>query len=365
LNSSLLFIPDISGFTKFVNDTEVSHGRHVIAELLDLLIGADELGMTVSELEGDAVFFYRPGPLPDFETLLGQARRTFDAFHTHLKSYEEHRICDCGACSSAHTLSLKIVAHAGPIELISVRGFEKPYGPDVIVVHRLLKNDLNETEYLLATKAVTGQDGDRPAAPEWSRVGDGSASIEDLGDVEYHYVPLAPLRDLLPEPASPRVFPKMKRPIEYQVDIDRPAAEVFELVSNLDLRLMWNRGVNDIRYEKNRMNRVGTKHLCVIGGNLIEFETITDDFGKDRRVYGEHIPNNPLVDDFACYYIVTEEGGGSRVSFELHYRPKPFPRNFLAPLLRRRFAKIAPALLAALKEVAEAEEPALAASPRA
>jgi hypothetical protein len=26
---SLLFIPDISGFTKFVNTTEVAHGRHV------------------------------------------------------------------------------------------------------------------------------------------------------------------------------------------------------------------------------------------------------------------------------------------------------------------------------------------------
>ena len=61
---SLLFIPDISGFTKFVNSTEVAHGRHVIAELLDIIIGADELGLTVSELEGDAVFSYRDGPLP-------------------------------------------------------------------------------------------------------------------------------------------------------------------------------------------------------------------------------------------------------------------------------------------------------------
>ena len=64
-------------------------------------------------------------------------------------------------------------------------------------------------------------------------------------------------------------------------------------------------------------------------------------------------------------YIVTEEGGGSHVSFELHYRPKPFPRIFLVPCLRRRFAKTAPALLAALKEAAEAEEPELAASSRA
>ena len=123
-----------------MNETELAHGRHIIAELLDLIIESDALGMTVSELEGDAVFFYRQGPLPDFQALAEQARRTFVAFHAHLRKYETNRICDCGACSTAHELSLKIVAHAGPIELISVRDFEKPYGPDVIVTHRLLKN---------------------------------------------------------------------------------------------------------------------------------------------------------------------------------------------------------------------------------
>ena len=53
---SLLFIPDISGFTKFVNNTAAEHGRHIIAELLDLIIESNELSLTVSELEGDAVF---------------------------------------------------------------------------------------------------------------------------------------------------------------------------------------------------------------------------------------------------------------------------------------------------------------------
>lgn len=29
---TLLFIPDISGFTKFVNETEISHSEHIITE---------------------------------------------------------------------------------------------------------------------------------------------------------------------------------------------------------------------------------------------------------------------------------------------------------------------------------------------
>ena len=103
---------------------------------------AEGASVTVAEIEGDAIFFYREGDVPDFAALSAQARKTFEAFHAHLKSYETNRICDCGACSGAHQLTLKIVAHAGPIDLISVRGFQKPYGTDVIVAHRLLKNDV-------------------------------------------------------------------------------------------------------------------------------------------------------------------------------------------------------------------------------
>ena len=34
-NKGLLFIPDISGFTRFVNETEIDHSRLIIQELLE------------------------------------------------------------------------------------------------------------------------------------------------------------------------------------------------------------------------------------------------------------------------------------------------------------------------------------------
>ncbi len=33
MNKTLLFLPDISGYTAFVQTTEISHSQHVIAEL--------------------------------------------------------------------------------------------------------------------------------------------------------------------------------------------------------------------------------------------------------------------------------------------------------------------------------------------
>ena len=57
-DKGLLFIPDISGFTKFVNETEIEHSRIIIEELLENIINSNKMGLHVSEVEGDAVLFY-------------------------------------------------------------------------------------------------------------------------------------------------------------------------------------------------------------------------------------------------------------------------------------------------------------------
>lgn len=55
---ALIFIPDISGFTQFVSDTEINHAHHITEELLEILIDANRIGLLVSEIEGDAILFY-------------------------------------------------------------------------------------------------------------------------------------------------------------------------------------------------------------------------------------------------------------------------------------------------------------------
>lgn len=351
---SLLFIPDISGFTKFVNRTEAEHGRHIIAELLQLIVDNNRLGLTVSELEGDAVFFYRQGPLPSSEELLEQARSMFEAFHAHLKSYETRRICDCGACASAHELTLKVVAHAGPIDLISVAGFQKPYGSDVIVAHRLLKNDVPEDEYLLMTESAFSDEGS-PIAPEWSTLCSGSVDVDDVGVVPYQWIPFTPLLDMIPEPEAPRSVPRVGKPFVRSTYIEREPRGVFELLLNFDLRLHWNKGVDELEYEPDRVNRVGTHHRCVIGDRLIDFETVGGDFGEGRKGFGEYLPDNPIVQDHVNYFVVEAEGAGTRLTVEVHYRPRRFPLNLLTPLFVRQAKKFVPDILRSVTEAAESD----------
>ena len=122
---SLLFIPDISGFTNFVQTTEAEHSQHVISELLEVLLDANVENLQLAEIEGDALFFFKENKIPSQERLLAQIERMFKAFYSHLKLLETNRICPCNACASAPNLELKIVAHSGELQFIEVQGNKK------------------------------------------------------------------------------------------------------------------------------------------------------------------------------------------------------------------------------------------------
>jgi len=71
-NKGLIFIPDISGFTQFVNKVDIIHSRLIIQELLEIIANSNQIGLTISEIEGDAILFYKYGESPDLEALYRQ-----------------------------------------------------------------------------------------------------------------------------------------------------------------------------------------------------------------------------------------------------------------------------------------------------
>lgn len=79
-NRGLLFIPDISGFTRFVNETEIEHSRLIIQELLETLINTNQIGLEISEIEGDAILFYKYGELPDLRPYIARWRNCSVSF---------------------------------------------------------------------------------------------------------------------------------------------------------------------------------------------------------------------------------------------------------------------------------------------
>ncbi|GMQ82150.1 MAG: hypothetical protein BMS9Abin05_1594 [Rhodothermia bacterium] len=333
---SLLLIPDISGFTRFVNEIEIEHGRHIVSELLEVIIDSDDLGLTVAEIEGDAILFYLKDDVPPVPRIAALAERMFIGFHTQLKLYESRRICHCGACSSAQSLSLKIVAHAGPLEFIHVKNFLKPYGRDTILVHRLLKNSIPMNEYLLVTKHLAEKDSTNAESvlPSWVAFQEGLDSYDEIGEVRYRFAAMGELREMVPIPDQISDFERMPNPIAAEVFVNRPVSESYELISNLDVRQDWTKGLDELKFDPDRVNRVGMQHQCVVRGDLLDFETISTDYGPNKLVYGERLVNPPFVKDLALFTLLEAEGTGTRIRREFHYRRKPFPASLLTPIFR-------------------------------
>ncbi|HEX7902453.1 MAG TPA: DUF2652 domain-containing protein [Chitinophagaceae bacterium] len=150
-----IFIPDISGFTHFVNSVELEHSRHVIKELLEIIIDANQMGLKISEVEGDAVLFYHFGETPDLDIVYAQVERMFLSFHKHLLIYESNRTCHCNACISAINLTLKIISHYGEFAEYKINDFNKLIGKDIIIAHQLLKNNIPNHEYWLLSGSLS------------------------------------------------------------------------------------------------------------------------------------------------------------------------------------------------------------------
>lgn len=355
-NHSLLFIPDITGFTKFVKDTEIEHSQHIVSELLELIIDSNVIGMEVSEVEGDAVLFFKYNSVPDLNDVIGQVRKTFLDFHNHLKSYESKRICSCGACSTAVNLSLKFIIHIGEIGFTMVKDRKKPFGSDLILVHRLLKNNIREKEYMLLTDSfqLAGHELNTVGNEAWLKYEQGAVSYENIGEITYKYAHLAPLHEWVKEPQPPPLQKKVKNPIVDTVFINLPIEEVFEKLANFNYRLEWNEGVDKLEYEKNRVNRIGTRHRCVIGQNqILSFETTKNDFGEGKMVYGENILDFPIAKEAAFYYILEKQKNGTHIRAEVHIHPKPVIGWLMLPIVKNKFKNNLHVLLAKLKEVCE------------
>ena len=282
---TLIFIPDISGFTEFVHDTDVSHSQHIIQELLETIIDSNTLNLEISEIEGDAVLFYRMGEAPDSAELLRQVRTMYEQFHSHLKRYESQRICHCGACSTAHNLRLKFVAHYGDLSTSKVKNFTKLFGKDLIVAHRLLKNKIDLDEYILVTHALS------TSCPDWNKLEDVTwadavtgRDTYDFGEMEYIYIPMAPLYDQIPEPSMESYTLGNSVSIGTLTrEFNAPIQMAFDVLSDVSYKHHWQPGLKDSAELNGAITKNGSTHRCVINGNNKDPFVISHSFDSQNQ----------------------------------------------------------------------------------
>ena len=197
---ALLVIGDIGGYTRFMrlHKLSLAHAQENTAKLLEAMIDAAPR-LELVEIEGDAVFLYVAEPADEevAASIASLAAAIHLAFHTEQLRLGDLTLCPCDACNQIGQLTVKIVAHLGDVIEQRVRDRTTIAGPDVILVHRMLKNSVPVSEYLLMSEPVLR----RCEEPVRDTAVTIDEELEGLGTERLYYVDM---HELAEEAAAPR-----------------------------------------------------------------------------------------------------------------------------------------------------------------
>jgi len=271
-----MLIADISGYTSFLARTELEHAQDILTALLETIVSNFQSRLTISKIEGDAVFAYvLDSDLPRGETLLELIECTYLAFRDHVDVAFRNTTCRCKACSAIPTLDLKFVAHFGDFMVQHVAGIRELVGSDVNLVHRLLKNHVFENTGWKAYILFTGQTLEhmslRPDCLQKQM-----ESYEHLGEVETYVMDLHQRYKELKE--AQRVFLTAEES-DAVIVYELPASplDVWDWINAPTKRVLWS-GFNEFRIIRGRDGRTGTgtQSHCIHDAKVLNSEIILD-----------------------------------------------------------------------------------------
>ena len=273
-----LIIADISGYTKYLTGVELDHSTDILADLINTIVDQMRGVFTLAKLEGDAIFAYAADPtdLSEGPSLVTSIEGTYFAFRHRQSVIDRATSCTCDACSKIPTLDLKFVVHHGSYVVHEVAGSRELVGPDVIVAHRLLKNDVKSKHGLNGYAFFSGHCAERygldttaltlrPHIEDYDDVGQIEGWVHDLDtrwaeELERRVVRLS--RD---EPGV----------MILEFELPAPPPVVWDHVTSASKRLGWQVGTDDMLQDNPSGTRgVGTQNHCIHGDVTIEEEIL-------------------------------------------------------------------------------------------
>jgi len=329
--NTLLFIADISGFTRFINETEITHSSHIISELLEIIIDKNNINLLVAEIEGDAVLFYKIGSTTDVKELVDQSLKMFVAFQEHIKLYTRDRICQCGACVGVSNLSLKFIIHSGNVLVNHIQNRLQLMGKDVTLAHKLLKNKINSHEYILLTDSINIQDNQIKGVkflPE-------NQTYEDAGEIHFKYCNLENIKKEIPIPLKRKITKKRTNsPVSATITIKASINLVHATLIDLSRRSLWK---TEINFDSKNVERIGTVHECILPQGTVEGHVV-DNIVKDNEIiYEENIKKFNLLVPSATeiYYLKPISENSCQMDIEVHIHTNPFWRFLLRIIFKK------------------------------
>ena len=343
-------IADISGYTGYLADVELDHAQDILADLVGAVVSALRPNFRLAKLEGDAAFTYMVGETVDGSMLLDTIERCYFGFRRRRRDVRQATSCPCNACVRIPDLDLKFVVHHGEAIIQKVAGRQELLGSDVIVVHRLLKNEVVEqlgiAAYAFISQAcvdAAGIDpaalGMRPRTETYDRIGDVPGWVHDLG------------RRWQEEVTRARVF---VAPEDSILTVSMPTAAppqvAWEFITKPGQRMLWQPWVTEVEIQGATGGRrgPGSSNHCMHGKDAVVEEIL------DWRPY-DYVTDMTVLDTpiGAISLPHTIEFEPTPTGTTIHYRFAPPKRKKERPIAEQIGAAYGEALRSAVPRLLE------------
>lgn len=268
LERGCLLLADISGYTEYMGGSELMHAQDVVADLLETIVGTIEPVFKLSKLEGDAAFAYADRASINPAIVLDTVESAYFAFQKRLRDITHSTTCECNACIRIPSLDLKFFVHDGEYVVRHIARSEELAGPDVILVHRLMKGTSGATvgipAYAVFTATTLETMGMDPAILGFVSH---TESFSDIGDVPV-YVHDLTTRWALEKERSRDFIAGDQAAHENTIETTAPPPLVWEYLTSPTKRILWQRHVTGVETQTEGRFGLGSINHCMHGADI-------------------------------------------------------------------------------------------------
>ena len=317
--SGTLAIADISGYTRYLTGVELEHSTDILADLIGVVVDAMGGRFELAKLEGDAVFVHAPDADVEGTAYVGAVESCYFAFAERLWNIGNATTCDCRACAKIPELDLKFAVHHGEYALHTVVNLQELVGPEVIKVHRLLKNRIQEATgvraYAFFTAAFVSNFG-----LETTALTAHSEETDDCGTIDGYVLDLTTRWEIDRERRSMKVEPG-EGVTELPIEVNVPVAVAWDYSTSPSKQILWL--ADEERHEApDGIPGVGMRTHCVHGDMTLLHEVV-DWKPFHYLTYRSTTPAGPfLVTD-----VYEPIDGGARTKITMRARPDGGPEQ--------------------------------------
>jgi hypothetical protein len=313
IEQGCLLFADITGYTRFIDQTEITHAQDVISDLLETMVGVITPTFDLSRVEGDAVFAFAPASRLTPALVLDTVDSTYFSFRRRLRDVVNASSCPCQACHLMPQLDLKFFLHDGEYSVKKVAGFTELSGMDVIVLHRLAKGSAKEVvgghAYAVYTRAIVDQMALNPAELD---LAEHFEEFADAGRVDV-FVQDLETRWQAAEAAENLIVESGDAVLEFSFETAAAPQVVWDRVTNPVKRLDWQVGVSEVIPLSGGRMQNGSVNHCMHGAD-VTIEHIAD-WSPFTHLTLRYSMSG--IENWMWSYVFEPIGEGTRVSLRI------------------------------------------------